>query len=1141
MTPPLFKWTVRVVAVLFGVVLLAAAILAIIMNTHAGTRWTLARIDAALPGHLVVDDFDGTLLRGLAMPSLRYRDETVDVHVERLSLDIDWSTLPAARLTLALVDADAVTIHKLTESAPAPLQVTVPTLPLNVTVQGAVVDRLVLVSAGTEKELNELGLRNARLDATALRLSEVSASIAGTRISVARFAADLTGDIPASARVEWQLEDGDWRGEGGIRGTLRELAFEQTVSGPYPGIVVGTVALLDRIEPEFDGIVNWEAWSFNDIAVADGELRLVGVIGQYSAEFEARVSASRGLGFDIAGYATGSPNGLDSLDASLSGPAGSARVSGTMAWLPGFVADLDISVKDAVVEEFVESLSGSVSATARVAIDDELNVSVSTLRADGTINGYRASGRGDLDWSPDAQQCRSCELNIGNNRLRVAGSLRGETIDARIDFEGDSLDQLRDDLAGRARVNGRLTGTLGAPAWTGNAIGHSLAFGDWQADQAELTSRAASAEIVDISLAAINLRSAGVDLGSFSVTGRGSSTDLGFEVDWSIRDLAVLAGGRLRPTEDGFSGRLERSSFTEVNTGTWRLAGPFGFRYADTGLSVDPHSWINGESRLELRALQWQPDTLDIAASLAGLPLALANPWLPAHLRLLGRADASIDLRLRADQWSGSVEWRQDDTILRAAEIHDEVTDVRIPIAELVAKIENNALDARAVVSIEPGIRGELDLGLAALTADAPVEAELRLRGDDWAWISAVFPQIDALAGSVEGRITARGPLDAPELEGDAVWRDGRLIVPALNVPLRDIELRLAGGTQGSATLAGTARAGDGKLSLSGRFEDLMLPERTVRLELSGATALLIDWPDYRVWASPELVITSSPAGWRFDGSVAVPRAEIEISELPEEAVTVSPDVTVSGAEPSERERTRLSGEALLTIGDRVRVSALGLDTGLAGEMRIRLLQDRPLAAEGKVILVDGKFAAYGQELSIRDGILTFTGPLDDPLVDATAVRVINTIDGEVTAGIRLRGRAKNLTTTVFAEPAMADSDALSYLVLGRPLNEATQTEGTDLSGAALSLGIKQAARLTEQIGQSLRLDQLSLAGDGGDSTALIAGKQINSRLYARYAYGVFSRLGVLLLRYRMSERLTLEAATGENQSIDVLYSVEKP
>ncbi|MDH3408126.1 MAG: translocation/assembly module TamB domain-containing protein, partial [Gammaproteobacteria bacterium] len=112
--------------------------------------------------------------------------------------------------------------------------------------------------------------------------------------------------------------------------------------------------------------------------------------------------------------------------------------------------------------------------------------------------------------------------------------------------------------------------------------------------------------------------------------------------------------------------------------------------------------------------------------------------------------------------------------------------------------------------------------------------------------------------------------------------------------------------------------------------------------------------------------------------------------------------------------------------------------------------------------------------------------------------------------------------------------------VIGRPLNQATESEGGELSGAAVALGLRQATRLTEQIGQAVGLDQLSLTGDGGETTALVAGKQINSRLYARYAYGVFSRLGTLVLRYKLSRRVALEAGAGETQSIDVLYSVEK-
>ena len=198
------------------------------------------------------------------------------------------------------------------------------------------------------------------------------------------------------------------------------------------------------------------------------------------------------------------------------------------------------------------------------------------------------------------------------------------------------------------------------------------------------------------------------------------------------------------------------------------------------------------------------------------------------------------------------------------------------------------------------------------------------------------------------------------------------------------------------------------------------------------------------------------------------------------------------------------------------------------------------MTLEGTVNLVDGEFEAYGQRLVIEEGTLTFTGPADDPIVDVRATRTIENLDETIVAGLHLTGRAQNINSSVYAEPSMSEADALSYLVIGRPLSEATASEGTELSGAAVRLGLRQAARVTQEIGQSLGLDELTFIGDGGDATALVAGKQLNDRLYARYAYGVFSRLGMIMIRYRLSQRLSLEAGAGETQSIDLLYTVEK-
>jgi hypothetical protein len=42
------------------------------------------------------------------------------------------------------------------------------------------------------------------------------------------------------------------------------------------------------------------------------------------------------------------------------------------------------------------------------------------------------------------------------------------------------------------------------------------------------------------------------------------------------------------------------------------------------------------------------------------------------------------------------------------------------------------------------------------------------------------------------------------------------------------------------------------------------------------------------------------------------------------------------------------------------------------------------------------------------------------------------------------------------------------------------------------------------------------------------------------YSYGLFNRLGGFLLRYQFNDRLSLETRSGDEKSMDLLYSIEK-
>jgi translocation and assembly module TamB len=168
----------------------------------------------------------------------------------------------------------------------------------------------------------------------------------------------------------------------------------------------------------------------------------------------------------------------------------------------------------------------------------------------------------------------------------------------------------------------------------------------------------------------------------------------------------------------------------------------------------------------------------------------------------------------------------------------------------------------------------------------------------------------------------------------------------------------------------------------------------------------------------------------------------------------------------------------------------------------------------------------------MRKARLLFAGPIDQPYLDIEAIRQTD----DVIAGIRLSGSAEQPTTQIFSEPAMSQEQALSYLVLGRPLS----TNGEDnnmLAQAALGLGLMGSSGVTSgQTGQG--------PGDSGlpprhlgqrrQATSVVASGNITEKLSLRYGVGVFEPASTIALRYKLSKKVYLEAASGVASSLDI-------
>jgi translocation and assembly module TamB len=381
------------------------------------------------------------------------------------------------------------------------------------------------------------------------------------------------------------------------------------------------------------------------------------------------------------------------------------------------------------------------------------------------------------------------------------------------------------------------------------------------------------------------------------------------------------------------------------------------------------------------------------------------------------------------------------------------------------------------------------------------------------------------------------GTVEDPEVDGRAQWTGGRITVPAWGLVIEDLSALATSPDGRTLSFDATGRAGEGELRLTGTTA--LDPEAgwPTKLELRGDAVRVVQLPEAEIFVTPALDIDVALPDIRVTGTVEVPRALVQLSALPAQAIAPSPDTVLHGTGAGADARPlRLQANIELTLGDEVRYTGLNLETTVSGGLRLSTEADRSASATGTLALA-GTYNAYGQTLELDRGQLLFTGPLDDPGLDVRAVRAID----EIRVGIELVGTVKSPRTRVFSTPAMSEADALSYLLLGRPVSDSSGAEeSATLQTAAISMGLQQALPVVQRIGQTLGLDELLVQSTASDAGALMAGKYLSPNVYIRYTYGLFNRMGGLLLRFRVNERLSIETRSGDDKSMDLLYTVEK-
>ncbi|MNM84791.1 Translocation and assembly module TamB [compost metagenome] len=300
---------------------------------------------------------------------------------------------------------------------------------------------------------------------------------------------------------------------------------------------------------------------------------------------------------------------------------------------------------------------------------------------------------------------------------------------------------------------------------------------------------------------------------------------------------------------------------------------------------------------------------------------------------------------------------------------------------------------------------------------------------------------------------------------------------------------------------------------------------------------LLANTSELRVVANPDLNFTLAGTAMELRGSVHVPEADLDLERL-DRGTSVSEDVVVlDPVDPEEGPSSPLDMDLTVSLGDKVKMTGFGLKGALTGRMQVRARPGREMTANGG-LEVSGRYKAYGQDLTITDGQLLWNyGIVSDPRINIKAEREI----GDVTAGIHVTGRAQAPKVDVWSDPAMSQSEALAYLVLGRSLSMASsdQAQQVNAASAALSAG---SGLLAAQVGAKLGLDDAGVSQSRALGGSVIGvGKYITPKLYIGYGVSLVGSGSVLTLKYllRRGFDIEVESSTVENRG-SVNWRTEK-
>lgn len=659
---------------------------------------------------------------------------------------------------------------------------------------------------------------------------------------------------------------------------------------------------------------------------------------------------------------------------------------------------------------------------------------------------------------------------------------------------------------------------------------------------------------------------------------------------------ALSAGAKNDLSHWDWKGQLQ--SLTLAGKPDLRLVSPASLQITPDSVRLGSLQLQSELAKLTLNQFEWLPGTLSTKGSMTDVRLLdiihLFRPQytVTGNLKLNTRWDLQLKDSVRGDirieRQSGDLRFNDPDGTGTPVPLGIRNVQMQLRMGGLVAGTDGERLQLTATAD---GAR----LGQWEMNADSFLSKQ------DGRWmispgaalngrIKALIPDLEWLGPSINPGLVLKGKLSLdgalagtmgkPRYRADVSGRDLELAFASeglllphglLEAHIEDNRLTLS-QLQFSNTVTmlpphaqfkGTDMLGKrGEFNASGEID---IGKETGSIQAQWQQFPMLQRKDRWLVVSGQASIIESKNIWSLTGKVLADGAYFKLPKMPPPSLSDDVHVTrksdkreakATDAVPVKKGlKTRV--DVSFDMGPRFVFVGRGLDTGLAGSLRMRSIDGSPLQATGTINTVKGVYEGYGQQLAIERGILNFQGPPANPGLNIRALRQGLAVE----AGVEVVGSVAAPQVRLVSEPAVPDAEKLSWLVLGRGSDQLAGGDASLLMSAATAIfGGDGSRNIPRDIVQGLGFDEFSIGAAGQNSSSHVpvqtvagatgsgngssssdqvvsVGKRLMPGLVLSVERGLGDASGAIRLSWQLTRRITVIGRTGNESAVDVTYT----